>query len=58
MFLQSYGIDQDVAPEAFAGLDTDKDGMISRSEYMAAGIDYTNGIDEKSTSRCLFGLRF
>ena len=58
MFLQSYSIDPALAPEAFDGLDKNKDGIISRSELVDAGIDYCQGVDEKSKSRYLFGLRF
>ena len=58
MLLQSYGIDPTVAPEAFDGLDKNKDGIISRSEFIEAGTDYCQGIDEKSKSRYFFGLRF
>ena len=59
MLLQSYGIDPTVAPEAFdGGLDKNKDGIISRSEFIEAGTDYCQGIDEKSKSRYFFGLSF
>ena len=42
VLLQSYGIDPTVAPEAFdGGLDKNKDGIISRSEFMEAGTQTT-----------------
>ena len=56
MFLGSFGIDPKRAPEAFDGLDEDKDGVISRSELVKAGVDYFQGIDEKCKSRYLYAF--
>jgi len=35
-----YGINEEIAKQAFSGLDINKDGELSRDEFVSAGVDY------------------
>ncbi|KAL5515502.1 hypothetical protein EMCRGX_G000676 [Ephydatia muelleri] len=49
------GIGRDRLDVAFEALDTDRDGLISRSEFVAAGLEYCYGLDETSKTQFMFG---
>ena len=49
------GIGRDRLDVAFEALDADRDGLISRSEFVAAGLEYCYGLDETSKTQFMFG---
>ena len=58
IFFLSVGSDPADAKECFDLFDTDKDGTLSRSEYVAVGLQFIGSTDDKFPSHKLFGLRF
>ena len=49
------GIGRDKLDVAFEAMDTDGDGVISRSEFVAAGLEYCFGFDETSKNQFMYG---
>ena len=55
VFFQIYNIDPKYVAEAFQAIDTDKNGVISRDEFVAAYQECASGTDESHPSQHMFG---
>ena len=55
VFFQISNLDLKYVPEAFQAIDNDKNGVISRDEFVAAYEEYSRGTDESHPSRLMFG---
>ena len=49
------GIGRDRLDAAFEAMDTDRDGVLSRSEFVAVGLEYCFGLDETSKNQLMYG---
>lgn len=58
VFFKSIGSDPADAQACFDLFDTDKDGVLSRSEFLKAGLQFVGSTDENFPSEKLFGIRF
>ena len=58
VFFQSIGTDPKDAQVCFDLFDTDKDGILSRSEFVHMGLEFAFGTDESSQSHKLYGFGF
>ena len=55
VFFKCLGIDEALAKSSFDGIDTGRNGVISKAEYLAAGVEFAYGLDEKSGGTTFFG---
>ena len=58
VFFQAIGANPDDAPLCFDEIDEDKDGRLSRSEFLKFGVQCAKATDENSKGHFLFGMRF
>ena len=48
-------MEEDKIVHSFDTIDTDKDGKISREEFLAAANDFIQGVEETEVSKVFFG---
>ena len=56
VYFESIGIDVKHARPCFDALNTNKDGKLTRSEFLDATVNFVRSTDESHPSRFLFGL--
>ena len=55
VYFKCMGIDEEYAKPSFDAIDTDKSGLISRDEFIAAGSEFFNGVDQSHGAALFFG---
>ena len=55
LYFKIMGIDESSAQISFDVIDTDSDGMITRDEFVVAGMDFFISVDETSLGTLFFG---
>ena len=54
-FFNILDIDSDTAKATFQSMDSDGDGLVSRDEYLANGIDFSTSEDETTSGKLFWG---
>ena len=49
------GVDKSSAQTSFDAIDTDHNGIITRDEFIAAGLDFFTSVDETTGGTLFFG---
>ena len=55
VFFKCLGIDESNAKSSFDGIDTSRNGVISKAEYLAAAVEFLHGLDRKSGATSFMG---